>query len=496
MGLVFEAEDTTLSRRVALKVIAGRAGPDARARFLREARAAAALDHPNVVQIHDADVVGETAFLVMELVAGGSAADRLAAGPLPWPEATAVILDACRGLAAAHVAGMIHRDIKPANILLKADGGPGSPAAPVAPSAFRFPPVSAKLADFGLVKPAAGSSSGLTDGNARMGTAQYMSPEHCRGEPLDARSDLYSLGAAYHTLLTGRPPYAADEPMQVMFAHCAMPVPDPRTADPSIPAGCAEVVGRAMAKEPFDRYPTAEAMAEALVALLSSRPPAPRPSGGRSRPAPWVILLLTGSAAAVGTGALVLPPMLSGPPAPPPPARPEPPMPADVGAPVLPTPPAPPMPTAPPPPESGTPGVIEPREWLIGDHAMPLPAFGPKGDRLAVADAGYRTGGGPDDLGRGRRAAIARGRADDPVLGGRLVARRQAVGGGDLRRPGRAADRPRRRPDRPADPGGAARHARRGGGVVAGVRPRRAPADRRRRGYGDPSRRSPPTGAG
>jgi hypothetical protein len=113
------------------------------------------------------------------------------------------------------------------------------------------------------------------------GTPHYMSPEQCRGEPLDPRTDLYSLGATYHALLTGRPPYPGDGPMEVMFAHCSRPVPDPRSADPALPPACAEVVRRAMAKYPAQRYPTAREMQTALEAVLAAAPappPCPAPS--------------------------------------------------------------------------------------------------------------------------------------------------------------------------------------------------------------------------
>jgi Leucine-rich repeat (LRR) protein len=194
----------------------------------------------------------------MELVRGRSAGDAVAgANPMPWREATRVIADACRGLAAAHKAGLIHRDIKPANIMITEDGP-------------------AKLADFGLAKASGlggvGSMAGPTGTGMVVGTPHYMSPEQAQAKPLDGRSDLYSLGATYLTLLTGRTPFPAEAPMQILYAHCTAPVPDPREVVPDLPDAAVEVVMRAMAKDPAERFPNAESMLAALEAVLSGEP--------------------------------------------------------------------------------------------------------------------------------------------------------------------------------------------------------------------------------
>src|SRR5262249_40311070 len=149
---------------------------------------------------------GEVHYLVLELMPGGSAQGRLATGSLPWPQATRMIADACRGLQAAHAAGLLHRDIKPANLLLG-------------------PKEDVKLADFGLAKLTDLTGATLTSHGRILGTPHYMSPEQCRGEPLDARSDLYSLGATYYALLTGQPPYQAENALGIQFAHCGSPIP-------------------------------------------------------------------------------------------------------------------------------------------------------------------------------------------------------------------------------------------------------------------------------
>jgi serine/threonine protein kinase len=280
MGVVYEALDTLLQRRVALKLLpeSVSADPTRLRRFLREARAAARLSHPNVVAVHEVDPCGGTLFLVMELLRGGSVQDLLRArGPLPWREATRLTADACRGLAAAHAAGLIHRDIKPANLLLSEDGV-------------------VKLADFGLARAGAAAGTSLTGTGDIVGTPLFMSPEQCQAQPLDPRTDIYSLGATYFTLLVGRPPYAADVPLEVMYAHCAGPTPDPCSGRPDLPESCAAVVRRALAKRRDRRYPTAAALLADLEALLA------RPDAG---PAPGAAIGIP----ATSPGAVSLPPL-------------------------------------------------------------------------------------------------------------------------------------------------------------------------------------------
>ncbi len=258
MGVVYLATDTRLQRDVVIKLLPKElaSNPDAVRRFLREARNAARLNHPNVVLVHDVDQQRGFTFLVMEWVDGCTAADLLADGPLTWYEATWIITEACRGLAAAHTANLVHRDIKPSNIMQTQSG-------------------LVKLADFGLAKAAEASlnvANPLTKSGTILGTPHFMSPEQCQGEPLDPRSDLYSLGATYYALLTGQPPYADANPLQVMFAHCSKPTPDPRTLRVDVPDGCAQVAMRAMAKNRSDRFQSADEMLAALSPLLAQEP--------------------------------------------------------------------------------------------------------------------------------------------------------------------------------------------------------------------------------
>jgi serine/threonine protein kinase len=257
MGVVYLATDTRLKRDVALKVLAKKmsSNADAVRRFLREARVAARLNHPNVVAVYDVDQDDRNCFLVMELVTGCTTQALLTNGPLPWPEATRIIADSCRGLAAAHDAGLIHRDIKPSNIMRTSDG-------------------IVKLTDFGLAKVADDSThqNPLTRSGTIMGTPHYMSPEQCQGEPVDARSDVYSLGATYYALLTGHPPYVDPQPLQVMFSHCSKPTPDPRSVRADLPTDCSAIVMKALGKNRSDRYASAKEMLAALNDLLASSP--------------------------------------------------------------------------------------------------------------------------------------------------------------------------------------------------------------------------------
>lgn len=251
MGAVFEARDTVLERNVAIKLLPRSlaAQRETLQRFLREARAAAMLHHPHVVAVYEADQFNGQYYIVLELVRGGSMQDSLRSGPLGWAEATRVLADACRGLDIAHRAGLVHRDIKPANLMRSEDG-------------------TVKLADFGLVRPMESNGSTMTASGSVLGTPHFMSPEQCRSEIADQRSDLYAMGATYYALLTGRVPYPGEAPLLVMNAHLLNPIPDPRSVDPTIPAPCTAIIRRAMAKDPDDRYSDALQLLADLESVL------------------------------------------------------------------------------------------------------------------------------------------------------------------------------------------------------------------------------------
>jgi serine/threonine protein kinase len=267
MGVVFEARDTVLERNVAIKMLPRSVAvrPESLERFLREARAAAKLHHPHVVAVYDADQFNGQYYIVLELVRGGSLQDSLKAGPLAWVEATRVLADACRGLEVAHRAGLVHRDIKPSNFMRSEDG-------------------TVKLADFGLARPNEPTGATMTGSGNVLGTPQYMSPEQCRSERADERSDLYAMGATYYALLTGQPPYPGDAPLLVMNAHLLDPIPDPCDIDASIPKGCSAIIRHAMAKDPDDRYATATELIADLEELLAGAETA---DGGTSDSPSW-----------------------------------------------------------------------------------------------------------------------------------------------------------------------------------------------------------------
>ncbi len=251
MGVVYRAFDTLIERDVAIKILPPELAADeaTRNRFLAEAKAAGRLANPYVVALHEVGQQDGTDYIVMELMDGGNLAQVLQrSGGFTPAEATRILADACRGLAAAHAAGMIHRDIKPSNLLLNSEG-------------------SVKLADFGLAKRSLAAGQHLTLTGQVVGTPYYMSPEQCQSKTLDPRTDIYSLGATYYSLLTGLTPYhEIESTVQVMFAHVHGEPLDPRKVNPAIPELCAAIVSRSTAKNPGDRYQTALDMHADLAA--------------------------------------------------------------------------------------------------------------------------------------------------------------------------------------------------------------------------------------
>jgi len=266
MGVVYKGFDTTLRRVVALKVMnpAIAYAPDVRARFLREARTAAQLNHPNIVGIYDIDLEYTPAYLVMEYVQGCSLSTRIGElGRLPLESALAIARELLAGLGEAHRSGLIHRDVKPSNVLLEADGG------------------RAKLVDFGLARGIDDSTRFTTAGDV-VGTLWYMSPEQAEGKTeLDFRCDLYAVGVVLFEMLTGTVPFADRNKVRTLDAIVRQPPPDVRQLNEALPARIAKIIRKALSKDPRRRYESAEHFAEAL-ALDSAPPPAavPRTASG------------------------------------------------------------------------------------------------------------------------------------------------------------------------------------------------------------------------
>ncbi len=249
MAEVFEGQDLRLNRRVAVKVLRPDLARDPafQSRFRREAQSAASLNDPNIVAVYDTgeDVLdggGEHAmvpYIVMEYVDGHTLRELMSSGRRLLPERSLEIMAGVLGaLDYSHAHGIIHRDIKPGNVMLTRGGD-------------------VKVMDFGIARAVADAQATMTQGNAVMGTAQYLSPEQARGEVVDARSDLYSAGCLFYELLTGRPPFQGESAVSVAYQHVSeTPVP-PSQVDPAVPQALDGMVLKSLAKDPGDRYQSA-----------------------------------------------------------------------------------------------------------------------------------------------------------------------------------------------------------------------------------------------
>ncbi len=271
MGLVVRAYDTTLAREVAIKILFPQIAHDANVneRFLREARAAAAIRHTHVVTIYAVETINHVSFLVMELVEGPTLEEHLRAnGKLPAEEVARLACQMARGLAAAHKQGLIHRDVKPANILLEKVESFGlnvegkTNSVPDPQHSTINPQLLVKLADFGLARVAA--EVRLTSSGLIAGTPQFMSPEQANGQELDARSDLFSLGSVMYAMCAGRAPFEADSAIAIVRQVADQPARPLREVSPETPDWLVETIEKLMAKSPADRFRSAGELAELL----------------------------------------------------------------------------------------------------------------------------------------------------------------------------------------------------------------------------------------
>jgi hypothetical protein len=262
MGKVYRARDLTLERLVALKTLAPQFGSDTGfvQRFLKEARAAARLNHPNIVQIYDFGQVDQTYYLAMEYVDGHSLGAYLRRGHFGERDALLVIRHAARALAVAHAEGLIHRDIKPHNLMLTSKG-------------------EVKLVDLGIAKRVDEDQS-LTQTGQAVGTPHYISPEQIRGSrDIDARADIYSLGATLYHLVTGHTPFPGSSGALVMSMHLVQPLADPRTYVPGLSEGICRVIRKMMAKSRDERYPDVDSLDRDLYRLQTGETPEPDEPG-------------------------------------------------------------------------------------------------------------------------------------------------------------------------------------------------------------------------
>jgi serine/threonine protein kinase/formylglycine-generating enzyme required for sulfatase activity len=330
MGVVFQAEDPGLKRLVAVKALlpALAAKDQARQRFLREARAVAALKHPNIVTVYRVEQEGDVPYLVMELLEGETLEERLKReGQLPLTEAVRIARETAEGLTAAHARGLIHRDIKPANLWLerKDEGGrmkDEKPRSSTSGSSFLLPPSSfptVKILDFGLARPTEDGIR-LTQSGLILGTLAYMAPEQARCETLDSRCDLFSLGCVLYRCCTGKLPFARSHPLGLLAALMLEEAAPPAQQNPAVPAELNTLILQLLAKEPARRPASAQRVVQTLQLIerslsrepgivedrgsrIEDRKPAPRPPRSAIRVPRWLAAAMGALTALVAGGA-------------------------------------------------------------------------------------------------------------------------------------------------------------------------------------------------
>ena len=304
MATVYKAYQPSVDRYVAVKVLPSQLAESKEfaARFQQEARIIAKLEHPHILPVFDYGESNGVAYFVMRYLEAGTLKDRMEAGrPLPTQEIDRLFTQLADALSYAHGHGVIHRDLKPANALIDSQG-----------NVF--------LTDFGIAKLLESASPRLTQTDAIMGTPAYISPEQAQGQPVDQRSDIYSLGIILYEMVTGSVPFVAETPLAVIFKHISDPLPPPSLVRPDIPKPIEKVILKALAKDPRDRFATAAEFVAAWKQALETREkvaemvtvPPPRTTTGAKTasrsgmPTVWIVGCLVAVCALFGLGGVVL----------------------------------------------------------------------------------------------------------------------------------------------------------------------------------------------